>query len=167
MRDWNVELHRETGRGDPDRDALDTYLDQLVDQHAALSVTPQGRVSARLTVAVADPAAAVSLALEAEDAAAAAADLGGYVTAVTVADAATPDGEATWIRTPLLGLTDIGKVLGVTRQRAAELAKEHALFPPAVVRSSTGSLFEEAAISAFKDSWERKVGRPAGQPLSA
>lgn len=167
MRDWTVELHRETGRGDPDRDALDTYLDQLVDHHAALSATPQGRVSARLTVAAADPATAVAHALEAEEAAATKADLGGHVTAVTVADAATPDGEATWIRTPLLGLTDIGKLLGVSRQRASELAKDHALFPPAVVRSSTGSLFEEAAIRAFKDSWERKVGRPAGQPLSA
>jgi hypothetical protein len=112
-------------------------------------------------------ATAVAVALEAEDAAATKAELGGYVTAVTVADAATPDGEATWIRTPLLGLTDIGKLLGVSRQRAAELAKDHALFPPAVVRTASGSLFEEGAINAFKDSWERKVGRPAGQPLSA
>ncbi len=167
MRDWTVELHRETGRGDPDRDTLDTYLDHLVEHHASVSATPQGRVSARLTVAADDPAAAVAIALKADEEAAAAADLIGHVTAVTVADAATPDGEATWIRTPLLSLTDIGKLLGVSRQRAGQLADEHPLFPPAAARAGTGSLYEEVAIRAFQDSWERKSGRPAGQPLSA
>ena len=158
MRDWTVELHRETGRGDPDRDTFGTYLDDLVVHHVALSATPQGRVSTRLTVTATDPATAVAHALEAEDAAATKAGLGGHVTAVTVADAATPDGEATWIRTPLLGLTDIGKLLGVSRQRASELAKDHALFPPAVVRTSTGSLFEEAAISSSRSTTAASVG---------
>jgi hypothetical protein len=160
-------MHRETGRGDPNRDTLDTYLDELADHHAAVGATPQGRVSARLTVTAADPNAAVTIALEADQAAALAADLGGYVTALTIADATTPDGEATWIRTPLLGFTDIGKLLGVSRQRAAQLASEHPLFPPAVAHTASGSLFEEAGIRAFQDSWKRKVGRPSGQPLRA
>ncbi len=165
MSEWTVELHRETGGGEPDRDALDTYLDQLVEVHAAVSATPQGRVSARLTITAPNPATAVAAALEADTAASAAAGLTGPVTALTVADASTPDGDATWIRTPLLGLTDIGKLLGVSRQRAGQLATEHPLFPTAVARAGVGPLYEEVAILAFRDSWERKGGRPAGQPV--
>jgi len=167
MSDWTVELHRETGGGEPDRDALDTYLDQLVAHHAAVSATPQGRVSARLTVTGPDPAAAAAAALDADTAAAAAANLTGTVSALTVAAADTPDGDATWIRTPLLGLTDIGKLLGVSRQRASQLAAEHPQFPPAVARAGVGPLYEEVAVLAFQDSWERKGGRPAGQPATA
>lgn len=162
MKDWTVELHRETGRGDPDRTALDTYLDALSDNHAALSVTRQGRISSRLTVTTPDPPAAAARALEAEEAANAVARLGGHVTAVIVADADTFDGEATWIRTPLLGLTDIAKRLGVSRQRAGQLANDHPLFPPAATRAGSGPLYEEVAILAFQDNWERKAGRPVG-----
>ena len=155
-------MHRETGRSQSDLTTLDTYLDNLTVHHAAVSVTPHGRISPRLTVDAPDPAAAVGFALEAESAAAEAAGVAGVVTAVTVADAATPDGEATWIRTPLLNLAAVGKLLGVSRQRAGQLANEHPSFPAAV--AGPGSLFEQAAVEQFLDSWDRKGGRPAGRP---
>ncbi len=167
MREWTVELHRETGRASPDEDFLETYLDGLIDHHPAVGATPQGRVTSLMTIAAADPVEATSIALDAESAAAAAATLDGRVTAVVVADAATPDGEATWVRTPLLGYTEVGKLLGVSRQRAKQLADDHPAFPPASARADRGPLYEEVAIKAFKDTWKRKVGRPAGQPLSA
>ena len=164
MISWTVEIHRETGRADPDRDTLDGYLDSLTAHHAAVSATSQGRISPRLTVDAPDPAEAVATAIDAEAAAADTAGFDGVVTAVIVADAATPDGEATWIRTPLLSFTDIGKLLGVSRQRASQLAGDHPAFPPAAARSSGGPLFEAAAVEAFRDGWERKGGRPAGRP---
>jgi len=99
----------------------------------------------------------VGHAADTERAAAATAGLTCAVTALTVADAATPDGDATWIRTPLLGLTDIGKLIGVSRQRAGQLAAEHPLFPPAVARAGVGPLYEEVAILAFQ------VGVQAGR----
>ncbi len=80
----------------------------------------------RLTFSATDASSALGMALSLEDAAAAPAGLEGIVTAVVVADANTPDGEATWVRTPLLNLTTIGERLGVSRQRAAQLANEHA-----------------------------------------
>ena len=164
MIDWIVELHRETGGGAPDRDALDTYLAALTTHDAAVSATPQGRISARLTVSGADAATAVGIALGVEEAAGAAAGLGGVVTAVVVAAAGTPDGDATWVRTPLLNLTAIGHRLGVSRQRAGQLAQDHPLFPAPV--EAAVPLYEAAAIEAFADAWERKTGRPAGKPAA-
>ena len=164
MIDWTVELHRETGRAAPDRDALDVYLAALAAHHAAVSVTPQGRVSTRLTISAADAAGAVGVAIEAEEAAATTADLGGVVTAVVVADANTPDGEANWVRTPLLSLSEIGEMLGVSRQRASQLAHDHPQFPQQAASYSGRPLYEAAAIEAFADVWHRKTGRPAGKP---
>ncbi len=96
--------------------------------------------------------------------AAVAADLAGVVTAVVVADATTPDGEATWVRTPLLSLSEIGELLGGSRQRAGHAAHDHALFPPRAASYAERPLYEAAAIEAFADAWYRKTGRPAGKP---
>lgn len=167
MQDWTLEIHRETGGGVVDADSLDTYLNSLADVHAAISFTPQGRLSARFAVPASDPAGAAVNAIRVEEAATVAAGIGGDVTAIVLADARTPDGEATWIRTPLLSLTDIGKLLGVSRQRASQLANNHPLFPAPAARPSTGPLFEAAAVSAFRDSWARKSGRPTRQAANS
>ncbi len=164
MIDWTVELHRETGRSDPDRDSLDRYLAALAVHDAAVSATPQGRVSPRLTINAADAATAVGEALEAEEAAATTADFGGVVTAVVVADANTPDGETNWVRTPLLSLSEIGEMLGVSRQRSSQLARDHPQFPHQAASYAGRPLYEAAAIEAFADVWHRKTGRPAGKP---
>jgi len=158
MIDWTVEMHRETGGGEPGRHALDAYLAALTAQHARVTATAHGRVSPRLTVSAPDVAAAARIAVSAEETAAAAAGLEGVVTAVVATDASTPDGEATWVRTPLLNLTAIGKRLGVSRQRAGQLAQDHPRFPAPV--EAAVPLYEEAAIEAFADAWDRKTGRP-------
>ena len=73
-----------------------------------------------------------------------------------------PESAETWVRTPLLNLTAIGDRLGVSRQRAAQLAHEHPLFPAPV--EADKPLYEQAAVEVFADVWERKTGRPAGKP---
>lgn len=162
MRTWTIETHRETDGGVPSQDALDTYVDRLSDAHAAIRITPQGRLSSRLTITATDLVSAIAVGSDAEESASSAAGFGGRVTAVTAADAATPDGDAAWIRTPLLNLSDIGKRLGISRQRASQLANDHPRFPPAAVRTSNGALYEEAAIRVFETNWLRKSGRPPG-----
>lgn len=89
---------REAGGGAPSLDALDAYLAALALLHGAVSASPHGRVSPRVTVVADDAPKAVELAMAAEEAAAQAAGIGGVVTALVVADAATRDGESTWIR---------------------------------------------------------------------
>ena len=71
--------------------------------------------------------------------------------------------DATWVRTPLLNLTAIGDRLGVSGQRAAQLAHDHPLFPAPV--EADKPLYEQAAVEAFADVWERKTGRAAGNPV--
>ena len=164
MIDWTLELHRETGRAHLGWDTLDTYVAALATHQATVSATPQGRVSLRLTVAATDAATAVAAALSAEEAAAAAAELDGVITAIVVADAASPDGEASWVRTPLLSISEIGGLLGVSRQRASQLSHDHPLFPHRAASYAGRPLYEAAAIEAFADVWHRKTGRPPDKP---
>ena len=66
VKDWTVEVHRETGRTDLGEDALDGYVDTLAVYSAAVSATPQGRVVARLTLTAKTPADAVKAATSSE-----------------------------------------------------------------------------------------------------
>lgn len=68
---------------------------------------------------------------------------------------------APWIP-PLVGLADVGRMLGVSRQRAAQLAERND-FPPEVARTANGPLFVEQHITAFEARWQRRPGRPTAQ----
>lgn len=59
----------------------------------------------------------------------------------------------------LVSLTEIGKMLDVTKQRAGQLAAR-ADFPPPVVRLASGPLYAKAAVEQFVKTWTRKTGRP-------
>jgi hypothetical protein len=61
----------------------------------------------------------------------------------------------------LIGFTQIGKMLGVTRQRAAQLAERQDFPRPAVpARERKGPLFARPAVIRFATSWQRQGGRP-------
>ena len=56
----------------------------------------------------------------------------------------------------LAGLTEIGALLGVSRQRAAQIAKERSDFPEPVDRISAGPVWDHQDIVEWK---RRRRGR--------
>lgn len=59
----------------------------------------------------------------------------------------------------LVSLTEIGRMLNVTKQRAGQLAARPD-FPQPVVRLASGPLYAKAAVGQFEKTWVRQTGRP-------
>jgi hypothetical protein len=62
----------------------------------------------------------------------------------------------------LLGIAEVAKRLDVSKQRAAELARSHRLFPPPLAELASGPVWTAWQIGSFQRSWTRKPGRPPG-----
>ena len=61
----------------------------------------------------------------------------------------------------VIGFTEIGKLLGVSRQRAGQLAERDDFPRPAVpARGRRGPQFSRTAIAQFAETWDRTPGRP-------
>jgi len=63
--------------------------------------------------------------------------------------------------TELVGLTEIGQMFNISRQRAYALAKKRG-FPEPVSTLSTGRVWEKGAVAAWGETWDRSNtgGRP-------
>jgi hypothetical protein len=59
----------------------------------------------------------------------------------------------------LFGPFEIARLLGVSRQRVAQLIKNDD-FPAMVAKLAMGPVFTADAVRRFQDGWDRKVGRP-------
>jgi len=59
----------------------------------------------------------------------------------------------------LAGISEVADVLGVTRQRASELAGS-AAFPRPIADLAAGPVWLRSTIVSFHESWERRPGRP-------
>jgi len=57
------------------------------------------------------------------------------------------------------GVTEVAALLGVSRQRVAELRNRRG-FPAPVAEISAGPIWEVSSLNLFLESWERKPGRP-------
>lgn len=66
----------------------------------------------------------------------------------------------------VLGVAEVAKQLDVTKQRAAELARTHRLFPPPLAELASGPVWTAWQIGSFQRSWARKPGRPPGPAAS-
>jgi len=62
----------------------------------------------------------------------------------------------------LVGLTEIASMLGVTRQRAGQLARDYDDFPPPVAELASGRVWETVAVEAWA---KAHPARPAGRPV--
>jgi hypothetical protein len=67
---------------------------------------------------------------------------------------------------PLVGHAEIAEMLGVSRQRAAQLA-DRADFPPAVVTVKAGPLRVRDQVESWAAAWSRKGGRPRKETTGA
>jgi predicted DNA-binding transcriptional regulator AlpA len=59
----------------------------------------------------------------------------------------------------LVGVTEIARVLGITRQRATKLTKQQG-FPEPVALLASGSVWTRSSLDRFLQWWTRKRGRP-------
>lgn len=59
----------------------------------------------------------------------------------------------------LAGIAEVAQILGVSRQRASEMAGSGGL-PRPVADLAAGPVWLRAAIVSFNERWERKPGRP-------
>ena len=61
----------------------------------------------------------------------------------------------------LVGLSEIAKMLGVSRQRVGQLAQDHDDFPSPVADLASGRIWETAAIETWAQAHPvRRPGRP-------
>lgn len=61
----------------------------------------------------------------------------------------------------LAGLSEIATMLGVTRQRAGQIARDYEDFPEPVAELASGRIWETAAVEAWA---EAHPVRPPGRP---
>lgn len=61
----------------------------------------------------------------------------------------------------LIGLAEIAEILGVSKQRAKELADTYPDFPAPIARPAMGPIYLRPSVVAFEQRWPRKrTGRP-------
>lgn len=60
---------------------------------------------------------------------------------------------------PLVGMAEIADMLGVSRQRAHQVA-EREDFPAPVQHLAAGSVYARSAVERFVAGWSRRAGRP-------
>jgi hypothetical protein len=58
-----------------------------------------------------------------------------------------------------LGVTEVARELGVSRQRVSEL-RARSGFPSPIAELAAGPVWKASSLRRFVDSWERKPGRP-------
>ena len=57
------------------------------------------------------------------------------------------------------GVSEVAAILGVSRQRVAELRHKRG-FPAPIAEISAGPIWEVSSLNTFLDTWERRPGRP-------
>lgn len=61
----------------------------------------------------------------------------------------------------LAGVAEVAEILGVSRARVYQLAKDHPDFPDPVADLAAGPVWDRAEVEAFERNWGRKrTGRP-------
>ncbi len=63
----------------------------------------------------------------------------------------------------LVGITEIARILGVSRQRASAL-RANARFPGPVAVLASGPVWRRNDLTRFEEQWSRKPGRPTQSP---
>lgn len=159
---WSVRLGFEAGYRLPEHEAdqLEERAGQLVDEPAVATTERGADLSFWIegkwtTAAAAADRLAGALGLE----------IGFEPVEVSIRAARVVAGELVRPSMPeLLGATEVGELLEVSRQRVHQLKTEHPDFPAPLVEVAMGPLWDERAITRFARDWNRRPGR---RPASA
>ena len=144
-----------------DADAIDDFIAVLADYSPAASYGSH-RWSVELSMTAPDGGTALNSAFAAVYRAAQKAALPRWpLVRAAVASSAHVDAELSEPNIPsLVGVSEIADLLGVSRQRASELARTPS-FPVPVASLASGPVWLEPSVLRFVDSWRRKPGRPS------
>lgn len=143
-----------------DESALGAVEDALMDLDGTAAAAGPGRVTVTLHLPAAGPGEAVEagvrlLAARWSPAAAGWREVG--VDAVTEVE---HERRAAGPTLPeLVGASEVGTILGVSRQRVHQL-REQPAFPAPLVEVAMGPLWDARAVEAFARAWSRRPGRP-------
>lgn len=166
--EWVVEIEV-VGPGDPVNDErLDDLMDVLEPFSAVVTGTPEepadgnARYGSSLTVLAETADAAVITGLEMFRSHAEKVGLPGLpVVRLATMTAAEQDADLARPNFPtLLGVAELAGLLGVSKQRASELARTET-FPRPLFTLASGPVWVEPAVLRFVQSWDRRPGRPA------
>ncbi|MFE1785624.1 hypothetical protein ACFW9F_24385 [Streptomyces sp. NPDC059506] len=147
--------------------APDVPEDTIIDMHEALaehfasvSQAPNGNLAVQLSVDAGTARKALDAALKAVSEAAKAHGVPATVVGVELLTEEELDRRNATPQVPdLVGTSEIGQMLGVSRQRAVQLAQRDD-FPPAVAQLKSGPVFLAEQVRAFESRWTRASGRP-------
>lgn len=150
----------------PDAGEVDRWLDELEDYHPVI-VWPQDEgplmyFAATISFGASTLREATQKALRlVEDA------TGGRANGVEVLLTVNYDWRLAEPSVPqLVGYAGIADMLGVSRQRAREIASTTESFPASAVQVESGPLYVRSNVEAWAKTWERKPGRPRKAPSS-
>ena len=168
--EWEVHLEA-AGDGSVDEERLVDLLEHLSDFGASVTGSPEepidgkGRYGATFAVAADSPVQAVVTSCETFMSAAKKAGLPDWP--IVRVEVMTEEEFETALEQPsvpdLVGITEISEILGVSRQRASELARSKR-FPSPLAELASGPVWAAPTISRFVDDWERRPGRPRKAP---
>ncbi len=166
MNGWTVTIEAETTRKITE-DALEELIDALAPYAASVGGRDK-RLSTTMSVEAGSATTATALAERTLERA--------YSKPLTVVDVhvrtwAEHDRELARPAFPdLVGVAELAKMLGVSKQRASE-ARKKAGFPAPVAELATGPVWIRANVVAFAEGWKRTPGRPrkvvVEQPVKA
>jgi len=163
--DWAVTFTYDAA---PDEQSLQR-AEELLDPAAVPTVAAVGtdRVTVTLHVPAEDPVDAVESGGKLLDRSGVAEAFGWLQVAVEAVDEAEHERRADAPTLPeLVGASEVGAMLGVSRQRVHQL-RESSAFPAPLVEVAMGPLWDARAVEAFARDWSRRPGRRAGRrPLA-
>jgi hypothetical protein len=163
MIEWSVSLgfaHRVPANELTDR--VDDLLEALAPQHAAASYDGHG-ITVQLTVTATSFLKAEEEALTVLLLALRKAGIGNdgiFGAQAQTMEQLAREQEASNMP-ELIGVTELAQLLGVTRQRASELARTGSGFPRPLTFLASGPVWDKSTILRYVDQWER---RPRGRP---
>jgi hypothetical protein len=161
MTEWSVEVEAAGVGGQVlDEDCVDELAVALSQESAAIAYLP-GRYSVRLSVQADDIREAVEEAIRRVSAAVEKSGLPPWpFVQVTALSADELDRDLSRPNFPvLLGVAELAERLGVSRQRASDLAKISS-FPRPITVLASGPVWAESTVKRHTLTWTRRPGRP-------
>ena len=156
---WNVRVELKDAEA-PD-EVIDTVRDLLAEYSPSVGAESNHNLSAHVSVNARTAVQALDAAIKAVTMAALEA---GASTTVVGVELTTEEELERLNATPLIpelcGLGEVAEILGISSQRASQLARLNGSFPPAVARLKSGPVFITWQVEAFRDRWTRRPGRP-------
>ncbi len=164
MENWSVAIEVGLSEARPPIDWMDDLYEALAATGAESAVVAGSELSAsvRLSVAARHPWEAMRKAER--DLVVPALDKAGlHIEQILSVEAVGDDEFTRRLELPslpeLVGIAEVAAMLGVTKQRASELAGQRN-FPPPVVKLAAGPIWAAPTIRAFSENWARRPGRP-------